>query len=225
MTDWRRRARQLCKALGFLIVAGACGCNNEAKTIQQLYDRADALKVDLDRCMEQVGDRDAQIAVLERRIHQESAFAGIDLKDLFTVHHIELASLTGGANYNNQPGDDGVTVYLRPLDQDGDVIKAAGQVTVQLLDLSKPGKPRELGVYVFDNPKTLAECWYSGLLTNHYTFKCPFRPQAEPLDTREVLVQVTFLDWLTGRSFSASKSVKINWINPENALVPRSTGV
>ena len=113
-----------------------------------------------------------------------------------------------------------MTVYIRPLDADGDVLKAAGQFTIQLTDLTVPGSPREIGLYVFDDFDALRKCWYGGLLTYHYTFKCPFTRETFPSPARELNVRVTFLDWLTGEESVASRVVAVDYPEQQNALVP-----
>ena len=207
--------------LVMLFLLGATGCVDESATIRDLQQQVDALKQDVDRCTQELADRDAVIAAQRRRISRNPTLEHINLNDLFVVDRIEIVSRTGGDNYDEQPGDDGVTVYVRPVDKYGDLIKAAGEFTIQLVDLTDVGNPHEIGTYVFDDRETLEKSWYSGMLTNHYTFKCPFSPQAQRSRARELTVRVTFLDWLTGRMFSDSTTVEIERIDPENTLVPR----
>lgn len=207
-----------------LVALAVSGCDNEAQTIRQLHESVDLLELDLRRCTQELADRDAQIMVLQQRIDNQPLFEDVDIDDLFVVAGIELVSRTGGADFDGQPGDDGVIVYVRPLDASGHVLKAAGRITVQLVDLTTPGLPRALATYVFSERDELDKSWYAAFLTNHYTFKCRFPPQAFASPTREVHVRVTFLDWLTGRVFVASTTVEIERIDPENALVPRRTG-
>jgi hypothetical protein len=207
--------------VALLALVSAAGCNQDSAAIRHLSEQVDSLKADVDHCTQELADRDALIAALRKRIKRNPTLEQINLKDLFVVDRIELVSLTGGADYDNQPGDDGITVYVRPLDKDGDVLKAAGEFTIQFYDLTTVGHPREIGIYVFDDRATLEKCWYGGLLTNHYTFKCPFGPAALKSRAREIHLRVTFLDWLTGRMFNTSKTVEISRVDPENTLVPR----
>ena len=207
-----------------LAALALCGCENEAQIVRQLHERVDLLELDLKQCTQELADRDGQIAVLRRRIDNEPLIKGVEIDDLFVVERIKLASRTGGADFDGQPGDDGVVVYVQPLDASGHVLKAAGQITVQLTDLTTPGQPRELATYLFNDREELDKSWFGGFLTNHYTFRCEFPPQAFSSPTREVHVRVTFLDWLTGRESFASTTVKIDRIDPENTLVPRRTG-
>lgn len=219
--NWRtagRWAGRLSALAAGAVSAG--GCVNESNTIRALQERVTALETDRQRCTQALADRDAIIADLRRRVDAGPAFEGIDLDDLFTVDRIEIVSQTGGADFDGQPGDDGVVVYVQPVDAYGDFLKAAGQFTVELLDLSNPGSPRSLATYVFNKREELAEAWYGGLLTNHYTFRCAFPPRLNPRPPREVYVRVVMLDWLTGREFAATRTVTLERIDPENTLAP-----
>ncbi len=160
-----------------------------------------------------LAERDGKIGALRTKVAELQDLPTDLLAKLFTVRQLKIGSLTGGADYDGKPGDDGVTVYLTPLDRDGDPIKAAGQIEVFLYDLTMPGQPRELGHYVLDEPARLSQAWYGGWMTNHYTVKCEWPPGVEPPPSREVQVRATFLDWLTGEKFVATAMVKVNWVD------------
>lgn len=221
----RRSRSNISATLALALAAGAAGCERWGVTesdrlLQQQFDQS---QLELRQCHDALAERDARLDVLHQRINRDRPFQHVDLDDLFVVDRIEIVSRSGGVDLDKQPGDDGVVVYVRTLDADGDVLKAAGEFVIQLFDLTQPGQPRELGVFSFDDSQSLRKSWYGGFLTNHYTFQCPFNAGQMP-STREVQVRVTFLDWLTGRSFSDSKTVTIKRIDaPASATTqPRS---
>src|SRR5262245_19590600 len=45
--------------------------------------------------------------------------------------------LTSGANRDGQPGDEGVSVLLQPVDAHGDLVKLVGAVELELFDLNR----------------------------------------------------------------------------------------
>jgi hypothetical protein len=218
----RRRCLPWAVVATAMLGAGFLGCDNGAETIRSLQQRVDRTETDLRACTQMLADRDAQIDVLDRQIDNLDRWSGLTLDDLFTVTRIAIASRSGGADYDGQPGDDGVTVYLRLFDEDGDALKAAGEIVVQLTDLTQPGAPRDLGTYIFSRREELRKSWYSGLGTNHYTLKCPFQPAVRGSVARELNVRVTFLDWLTGKTFSTSATVAVDRIDPGHSLAPQS---
>ena len=46
-------------------------------------------------------------------------------------------------------------------------------------------------------------------MTNHFTLKCPWKPDIGPPSSAEVLIKATFHDYQTGRRYSAAELVKL----------------
>ena len=136
--------------------------------------------------------------------------------DLFAPVAIEIASLSGGSNYDGKPGDDGVTVHLRPKDAEGQVVKVPGKITVQLLDNTEMTAPKVIAVCEYEKPEDLRNLWMGILGTNHYTIRCPF-PVGTALPTsRKLLVSASFVDFLTGIMLTTSKEVAFSPQGPTN---------
>lgn len=187
------------------------GCQPPADDqFKMLHQKADRLETENKRLERQLLERDGQIADLRDQVAALQALGPDRLSNLFVVDRIELVSLTGGADYDGVPGDDGVTVYLRPVDADGNVLKAAGEIIIELLDTSVPGAPRSLGQYIHNDPEQLRKLWYSGIWTDHYTIRCAWSPDAGKPRSREVLVKANFNDFLTGRRFTAAKLINVS---------------
>ncbi|MEK7710711.1 MAG: hypothetical protein AAB341_02350 [Planctomycetota bacterium] len=194
-----------------LVVAGASclaalACRSPGEWAR-LVKENQSLREDKARLERSVSDRDGTITSLHLQIDNLKGFGADRPTDAFAPIKLEIASLSGGANYDGQPGDDGVTVYLRPLDADGDVVKASGRIAIQLLDNSVLGSPRVVGVYVFDDIKALRKMWYGMLGTQHYTVRCPFPPGATLPESRKLLVSAAFVDFLTGQTLTADKEI------------------
>lgn len=128
------------------------------------------------------------------------------LEQLYYADRIEIEQLSGGYDDDKQPGDDGVIVYLRPLDSVGDPIKAAGDIRVELFDLGSSEGERKVGECIVPVAKA-QEMWYGRFMTYHYTIRCPWegRPPTNP----EVTVRASFLDYLTGRELNATREVRV----------------
>ncbi|MCP4589584.1 MAG: hypothetical protein GY842_02450 [bacterium] len=180
----------------------------------ELEKQIGQLSYDNEMLGRKLAERDTAAEALRARL-AEALDLPVDIHSrLFTVRRLEIASLTGGADYDGQPGDDGVTVYLTPRDRYGDPVKAAGEIEVFLYDLTKPGDPRELGHYVINEFGELSKVWHSGWMTNHYTIKCEWPPGVLPPTSREVQVRATFLDWLTGEKHVATQLVEVDLLAP-----------
>lgn len=187
-------------------------CSNGPE-MGRLMRENDSLKRDSRRQAREIAERDAAVASLRAQIDNLHTWSGERPADLFAATSIEIASLSGGADYDGRPGDDGITVYLRPKDADGDVVKVPGHIEVQLLDNAVLKKPRVIGSYVFEVDK-LRETWHGRFMTNHYTLKCPFSPDQELPASRRLLVTVKFTDFLTGAELTATQEVEFQHIEP-----------
>ncbi|MBK8914702.1 MAG: hypothetical protein IPM64_08925 [Phycisphaerales bacterium] len=149
--------------------------------------------------------RSATIDELHRRL---SVATGVDARQLQYFYYpetIQVAPLSGGYDDDGKPGDEGVVVYLRPLDRDGDVVKVAGSIRVQLFDLSLPPDQTSLGELTIPIEKC-REHWYGKLMTQHYTIRVPWQrpPQAE-----EVTVRATFANLFPQRVVTTQAVVKV----------------
>jgi len=139
------------------------------------------------------------------------------LESLVRVEKAEIGRYSGGVDRNGQPGHDAVRVYLNLFDQHGSQIKAAGDVTIQLYDLAAPPQENFLAEHAWKAEK-LHERWAGGFISNHYVFDCP-RP--ERLAHEDVTVRLSFTDYLTGRSFTDQRVVKVEL--PARATGPAAT--
>ncbi len=71
------------------------------------------------------------------------------------VHAIVLnAAQTGGADFDGQPGDDGLRVTIEPRDADGRYVEHLGSVAVVLLDPAKTGSEAQVARWDFDREQT-----------------------------------------------------------------------
>lgn len=192
--------------LGLAVAIG--GCTNQG-TIVRLSQERDRLATELERAKRDIASRDARIRRLEDRINALTRMSSDRPVDLFAPVRIEILSRSGGWDYDNVPGDDGVRVYLRPIDADGHAVKAPGAITIRLQDNSDLSNPRDLGVSVFNAPDVLRSMWYGRFGTDHYTADCQFRPGVRPAPPGRVLVIAEFRDFLTGRALTATREVDV----------------
>ena len=182
------------------------GCNNPGERARLVKDNEN-LRRRSEGLERTIAQRDATVARLHQQIRNLQAFPPDQPADLFTPVKIEIVSRSGGADYDDRPGDDGVTVYLQPIDADGDAVKVPGRITVQLLDNANLDAPRVIKVYRFSDPFNLRRLWFGKLGSDHYSLKCPF-PRGTRIP-RQVLVNVEFVDYLTGRTLTAVREVTV----------------
>jgi hypothetical protein len=70
------------------------------------------------------------------------------------VTHLFLSPLTGAADFNGQPGDDGLCVILEPRNAGDQYVSEAGAVSVVLLDPTRQGEAARIARWDFDKSTT-----------------------------------------------------------------------
>lgn len=171
----------------------------EAKKVVQAESQTARLQRELAEARDLLAQRDRQVADLLGLGGPER------MKKLYLVQRINLGSATAAVDLDHKPGDDGVKVYIEPVDQHGSVLKAPGSVTVQLYDLAADPKDNLVGELHSDVDQT-AKCWSSGFVAYWYSFTCPWK--AGPPKHDQITVRVEFVDYLTGKKFQAQTVVK-----------------
>lgn len=197
--------------LGVACLLGlAGGCESPMPELREAYaeqgaklDAAEERVADLEEANRKLRNRaDAQ----QERIETLQALGDRRIEQLFTVDRIELGQYTGGLDTDDEPGHDALKVYLLPQDAAGSTIKAAGDVTIRMYDLASPAGEELLAEYTWPAGK-LGEHWSSSLMTYHFSFVCPWkdRPAHD-----EITVRVEFIDYLTGKRFTAQKLCEVD---------------
>lgn len=132
---------------------------------------------------------------------------GVGISDLYQVTEVQLTRYTGLYDRDKDGQVDQLCVYLRPLDGDGDVVKAAGDVTVQLWDLS--GQQSESLLKTWEIPSAqLRKQWFSSLMTVNYRMLFPLETDwVDP--ALSLTVRVLFKDLLTGQALTAQMPVEV----------------
>lgn len=187
-----------------LVLLGNSGCQTQTEV--ELRSQVKLLE-------EQNAEKDNQLSALrlsieklQRQLQTVRGWTDEDLKLIFTPEKIEILSLSGGEDYDGRPGDDGVTVYIRPIDRHGDAIKVAGDLRVELYDLAAPPGENLIGQYSVPVTQA-ADHWYGKFATYHYTLRCPW-PSGPPKHD-EITIRATFVDYLTQRVMTAQRTCKV----------------
>jgi len=192
-------------ALALAAIAGGCQLVEKSKYDELLQQnrqaaaRVEHLKESIHELQTVVDDQKKQIATLQ-------ALGDKRLENLSYASSITLGRYTGGVDTDGEPGHDAIKVFLEPTDKEGSRIKAAGEVRIQLFDLAEPAGQNLIGEYSCPAEK-LGEHWSSGFMTYHYSFTCPWKQGPPKHD--EITVRVTFVDYLSGKTFTAQKLCRV----------------
>jgi hypothetical protein len=194
--------------LCFPLFLAAAGCNPpgadpRVTQIQQLQDKNNELA-------RSVAQKDERLSAQNQRIQELQGLSGERaIENLVHVDKIEIDRLSGGYDDNRDGVDDGVAVYLRLLDRDGDAVKASGGARVRLLDLARPDGSQLVGELSLD-AAALRPLWYGRMLTYHYTIKVPWAGEAKRPEHKSITVVVDFTELLSGKTFTAQKVVDVS---------------
>ncbi len=212
---WRR----LTAGLVATILATGCQDFQRQREMQLERQRDEARTLARQRA-EQIETLSEQVRTQRQQIKTLQALGEKRLDRLFTVAGIQIGRHSGGVNQDEPPGQDAVKIFLSPTDAEGHVLKAAGDVKVQLYDLAMPKDKTLYAEYAFP-VDTIGEHWSGGLLANHYSFLCPW-PNGRPPAHSELTLRVEFTDYLTGRSFDAQKAIRLD-LPPAALKTPRTS--
>lgn len=208
-------------ALGLLCALAVCGCTTRGEI--------DALEADL-RSKEQAQEElQSQLARAEEdlKIARSDATAlrqqlnknrQVSLSEeqadvLYRAEAIKFNSLlTSGQNRDGQAGDDGLSVMLMPVDVHGDLVKLAGEVELELFDMSLAMDQQRLGRWKFSTAE-VRQHWNRGFIGTGYLFQLDW--QGIPVAS-ELTLHARF-SVHDGRQFDATTQVKVV---PPLPLVP-----
>jgi outer membrane murein-binding lipoprotein Lpp len=184
------------------------GCDREAtnERFRQLDQQVRQLNDQVDKLNAEVASKNAVVDAQRQQIATLLRLGDKRLEKLNYVERIEIDRLTGPERSDAKQGEDGITVYFRPVDQDGHTICAAGEIRIQLFDLANPEGHNLLGEYRLDVDHA-RKAWYGRWMANCYTVKCPWRA-GRPAHN-DITVRVEFVDYLTGKTFVDQKVVKL----------------
>jgi len=186
-----------------LVVAAGCenigGSISPAEQIRILREE----KRQLTRQIEQSRDRNKQ---LEKQLEVLSGLPAEKLENLYELRKIKITRYTGFYDKDNDGTKETLIVYIQPIDEENDIVKATGAVDVQLWDLNRNSDEALLGQWRVE-PDELKKLWFATLITINYRLTFDVAGKIE--NTEEPLtVRVTFTDYLTGRVFTEQKVIK-----------------
>lgn len=130
----------------------------------------------------------------------------VKLENLNRLDKIKIGRYTGFFDKDDDGKKEKLIVYIEPVDEQGDALKAAGTVEVQLWDLNKTDGEAMLGQWKVETDE-LKKVWFKTLVTINYRLTFDVADIVETLE-EPLTVKVTFTDYLTGKVFNEQKVIK-----------------
>jgi len=182
------------------------GCDSYDRQIK-LREEIDNLEIEkrelntrLEQCKEQTRKLKQQIKTLSE-IRAEGKF-----EKIYDLRTVNIGRYTGLYDKNDDGIKEKLIVYIQPIDQNGDIIKAPGKVQVQLWDLQKSSEEAKLEQWEIP-PEKLAKNWFSTVIFSNYRLTFDVSGVVERFD-HPLTVKLEFTDYCTGKVFNKQKVIK-----------------
>ncbi|MCK4752942.1 MAG: hypothetical protein KAS75_05805 [Planctomycetes bacterium] len=190
--------------LGFLLCLAA-GCDEAAREVR-LLEKINTLKQEKKQLANQIEQSEIE---KEKLKEQAEVLAGLSsevrLANLYDLQKVKLTKYTNLYDKDKDGKKEKLIVYLQPVDEEDDIVKASGTVDVELWDLNRNGEAM-LGKWQV-GPEELKKRWFATLVTINY--RLVFDVGGKITDEEEELVvKVTFTDYLAGKVFKQQKIIK-----------------
>ena len=153
-----------------------------------------------------VARSDASALRAKMSAHHQVAMSPEQADVFFRAEAIKFNMLlTSGQDRDGRPGDDALSVLLVPVDSHGDLVKLAGEVELELFDMTRAADRQRLGQWIFTIDE-VREHWHKGFLSAGYLFQVDWQtpPSASELTLH---ARMTISD---GRQFDTTTQVKVS---------------
>ena len=189
--------------LASILVILLAGCEDAGTAQRTLLEQ---LQGERSQLTAELAESKAKEQQLQQQVRTLSGLKGdVDLEELYDLKRIKLTRYTNLYDKDKDGKFEKLIVYVQPIDSEGDVRKAVGEVDVELWDLSRPNGQAMIGKWQV-GPEELKGKWYSLMVIN---YRLVFDVSGIVEDYTEPLtVKVTFTDYLTGKVFKEQKIIK-----------------
>jgi len=124
---------------------------------------------------------------------------------LFQVTGLKINTLlSGGLDRDGLPGDDVVSVLIVPHDYQGEPVKLAGSIDIELIDLSQEPPQQQVGRWTF-SPSESRRHWYRGFVGTGFQFDLECQ---QALQSAKLLLHAR-LTTVDKRQFDASATITV----------------
>ncbi len=183
-----------------LAVAAGCQSSDPGKEVKTLKQEKTDLQSQLKQSESETEQLKSQVQVLSK-LPSEAR-----IEHLYDLQKIKITRYTNLYDKDKDDKKEKLIVYIQPIDEQDDIVKATGAVDVELWDLNKNDGEAKLGSWHV-TPAELKKLWCATFITINY--RLPF--DVTGLVTgkeKELVVKVTFTDYPSGKVFKEQKIIK-----------------
>jgi len=187
------------------VVAGCENANNIRTPLVEQIGNLTEQKKQLENQLEQTRAENEQ---LTKQMHVLSGLPEeVKGENLYLLEKIKIGKYTGFFDKDDDGKKEKLIIYIQPLDEEGDIIKATGAVDVQLWDLDSSEANQALLGQWHVEPGELKKLWFATIVKTNYRFTFDIADKVKSFD-EPLTVKVTFTDYLTGKVFKEQKVIK-----------------
>jgi hypothetical protein len=190
--------------LCFLIFLAGC---DDSYTESPLQERVETLTIQQQQLESQLEKSTAENEKLQKQIHTLSGLPErLKGENLYSVQNVKIGKYTGFFDKDKDGTKEKLIVYIEPIDEQGDVIKAAADIEVELWDLSKTDGSAQLAKWPTVKPDELKDLWFASMVKVNYRLTFDITDKVTSFD-EPLTVKVTFTDYLSGKVFKKQKVI------------------
>ena len=188
------------------LLACIAGCAGPDKAVPS-QDEIQTLTGEKAKLQKQAQQTEAENTQLQKQVEVLAALpANVKGEKLYRIEKVKVTRITNLYDKDNDGKKEKLIVYIQPIDQDGDIIKAPGAVDVELWNLENKAENAKLGDWQVQ-PDELRKLWFAAVLSTNY--RLTFDVADKVTDPTEPLtVKVAFTDLLTGKVFKDQYVIK-----------------
>ena len=188
----------------FLILVTGCANPNVKESADVQIEQLTQEKTQLQKQFEQSENENKK---LKQQVQILSGLPNeVKLESLNQIESVKIGRYTGFFDKDKDGKEEKLIVYIQPVDEQGDTIKAVGAVDVQLWDLNKTDGQAMLGEWKVE-PDELKKLWFATMVTINYRLTFEVADEIESIE-EPLTLKVTFTDYMTGKVFKEQKVIK-----------------
>ena len=186
------------------LLSCAAGCENGGSSPTE---QIQTLKQEKKQLARQIEQSKAENEQLQKQVQVLADLPPeVRLESLYDLQKIKITRYTNFYDKDKDGEKEKLIVYIQPMDEEGDIVKATGAVDVQLWDLNKEAGEALLGQWQV-KPDELKKLWFATIITINYRLTFDVADKITG-DEESLVVKVTFTDYLTGKVFKEQRIIK-----------------
>ena len=204
----RSDVRFFCLLSSVFCLCVVAGCENANSIRTPLVEQIGNLTEQNKQLENQLEQTRAENKQLTKQMHVLSGLPEeVKGENVYRLEKIEIGKYTGFFDKDDDGTKEKLIVYIQPIDEEGDIIKATGAVDVQLWDLDSSEADQALLGQWHVEPGELKKLWFATIVKINYRLTFDIADKVKSFD-EPLTMKVTFTDYLNGKVFKEQKVIK-----------------